>query len=125
MEARYKADALQRKCDELVFERDEKDKEYFWIDVKDGLIQLKLDIGEKSIIVDGDAKTETIDIKASKAEVSVEVKDATVKATDAVVEFKSSKIDVKCAEITIKSDGAVTVEGGGKVVIKGSAVEIC
>jgi hypothetical protein len=104
---------------------DEKDKEYFWIDVKDGLIQVQLDIGEKSIIVDGDAKTETIDIKASKAEVSVEVKDATVKATDAVVEFKSSKIDVKCAEITIKSDGAVTVEGSGKVVIKGSAVEIC
>ena len=104
---------------------DEKDKEYLWIDVKDGGITVQLDVGGKSITVDGDAKVETIDIKASKAVVSIEVKDATVKATAAKVEFKSSKINVDCAEITIKSKGNVTVEGS-KIVINGkSGVEIC
>jgi len=104
---------------------DEKDKEYMFIDVKSGGISVRLDVGEKSIIVDGDAKAETINVKATKAVVMVEVKDATVKASDAVVEFKSSKTSLKSAEITVKSDGKITIEAGGKIVIKGSAVEIC
>lgn len=103
---------------------DEKDKEYMFIDVKSGGISVRLDVGEKSIIVDGDAKAETINVKATKAVVKIDVKDATVTASKAVVEFKESKTSLKTAEITVKSDGNITIEGG-KIVIKGSAVEIC
>ncbi len=104
---------------------DEKDKEYVFVDVKEGVISLKLDVGGKSIVVDGSTKTETITVSSKNAVVDVVIKDATVKATDAVIEIKGSAIDMKCAKLDIKVDGAVNLKAGGKIVIKGSAVDIC
>lgn len=103
---------------------DEDGKEYVTVDVKEGKMSFKMDLGAKAItVVGGDA--ETVDVTADKAVLTVTCKDATLKAGDAVVEIKSNKIDVKGAKLTVKSDAEITIEGGGKVVIKGSAVEIC
>jgi len=104
---------------------DEPDKEYMQVDVKEGKITVKLDVGGKAVTVKADTQNKNIDIISTEADVKVEVKNALVKASDAVIEIKSSKIDVKGAKITVKSDSTINVEAGGKIVIKGSAVEIC
>lgn len=104
---------------------DEDDKEYVHVQVKEGKMSLKMDVGGKAITIDGTTATKNFDIKAKDALLSVEVKDATVKASGAVIDIKSDKITVKAAEVTVKSSGNVTVQGTGKVVIKGATVDIC
>jgi uncharacterized protein involved in type VI secretion and phage assembly len=104
---------------------DEPDKEYVQIDVKEGKITVKLDMGGKNVLVKCCSDVKNFDVLATEADLKIQVKNATVKASDAVIDIKSSKINIKAAAVTVKSDGAVTVEAGGKVVIKGSAVEIC
>lgn len=104
---------------------DEDDKEFIHIDVKEGKMSMKMDIGGKSITVDGGTDTKNFDVIAKDAVLKVLCKDLHVKAGDATIDLKSGKIDVKGAKITVVSDGEVSVKAGGKVVIKGSAVEIC
>ncbi len=116
---------IRTKAGNAITINDEEGKEFVQIDVKEGAISLKMDIGGKMISLDGGADTKDVKVKSSDALLTVEVKDAIVKATGAVVEFKSDKISVKGAQITVKSDGKINIEGGGKIVIKGSAVDIC
>lgn len=116
---------IRTKAGNAITINDEDGKEYVQIDVKEGKMSVKMDLGGKAVTVNGGTDAETFDVTAEKAKLSVTVKDATVKAGDAVIDIASGKIDVKGAALTIKSDGAVTLEASAKVVIKGSAVEIC
>jgi uncharacterized protein involved in type VI secretion and phage assembly len=104
---------------------DEDDKEFVQIDVIDGAMTVKMDIGGKDITIDGTDKTKTFNVIAADADMTVEVKNSLLKAGGAKVEIKSDKMTVQCAEVTVKSDGKITVNGGGKIVIDGPAVEIC
>lgn len=103
---------------------DEKGKEYVTVDVKEGKMRFKMDLGGKSVLIDGGPATK-VDVTAKDAVLTVTCKDAIVKASAALVELKGDKINVKAAKITVNSDGDVTVKAGGKVKIDASAVEIC
>lgn len=116
---------IRTKAGNAITINDEPDKEFVQIDVKEGKITVKLDMGGKAVTVKACSDVKTFDVIATEADMKVEVKNATIKASDAVIDIKGSKIDVKGAKITVKSDAEITVEAGGKVVIKGSAVEIC
>ncbi len=104
---------------------DEDDKQFVQIDVVEGKMSLKMDVGGKAITVFGDSDTSTFDVTAEEAVLNVTVKDAHVKAGDATIDIESGKIDVKGGATTVTSDADITVKASGKVVIKGSAVEIC
>ncbi len=116
---------IRTKQGNAIIINDEPDKEYVQVDVKEGKITVKLDVGGKAVTVKCDSNTKNFDVLATEADLKVEVKNATVKVSDALIEIKSSKLNAKAAEITIKSDAAITVQAGAKIVIKGSAVEIC
>jgi uncharacterized protein involved in type VI secretion and phage assembly len=103
---------------------DEKGKEYVTVDVKEGKMRFKMDLGGKSVLIDGGPATK-VDVTAKDSVLTVTCKDAIVKAGDALVELKGGKINVKGAKITVTSDGDITVKAGGKVKIDASAVEIC
>lgn len=104
---------------------DEKDKEYIYIEVKEGAMSLKMDMGGKSISIDGGDKCETFDVTAEKADLTVKTKNASFLIGKAKIVIKDDKLDVKAAKVTILSDGDITVKATGKVVIKGSQVAIC
>lgn len=116
---------IRTKQGNAIIINDEPDKEYVQVDVKEGKITVKLDMGGKAVTINACTDVKNFDVIAEEADLSVKVKNANIKATDCVIDIKDSKLDVKTAKLTIKSDAEVTVEAGAKVVIKGSAVEIC
>lgn len=116
---------IRTKAGTAITINDEDGKEYFQIDVKEGAVSVKLDVGGKAITVNGGSDTKNFDVKSENAVLKVTVKDAHVKAGDATIDIKSGKIDVKGGKMTVISNADITVKASGKIVIKGSTVDIC
>jgi len=120
----FTKELIRTKMGTAITIHDEEGKESITVDVKEGKIQLKMDMDSKSISLTSE-DVETVDVIVPNAVTNLECKDLHAKIGDAKIDVASGKIDVDSKDITINVTGKVTLEASAKVVIKGASVEIC